>query len=134
MLELSARPPPPLTTVFVRAHQRDSQVVFCWWLVCCVTLDFNPIELGFNALKSWLKRRRAGESSDPVLLCIRGLQHYSTTPKAAKWFRKRAYMVQEPSAVSVEGEDEELTTMMAAAAFTVVVAVATQRKASFDQT
>jgi hypothetical protein len=98
--------------------------------VCAyVCVDDNPIELGFNSLKAWLKRRRAGESSDPVLQCIRGLRYYSTGAAAAGWFRKRGYMVPLPAVV-----DAEVTAMMAAAAaFTVVVAVASQHKASWDE-
>ena len=91
-------------------------------------VDENPIELGFNSLKAWLKRRRAGESSDPVLLCIRGLRYFSTGQAAAGWFRNKGYMVPIPTVV-----DAEATVMMeAAVALTVVMAVASQSKASWD--
>ena len=66
--------------------------------------DYNPIELGFNSLKTYLKRNRAGTSAQPVLSCFLGLRVYENSDAAAGWFRFRGYYVplheQEQAAVA----------------------------------
>ena len=64
---------------------------------CCLLLaDDNPIELGFNTLKAFLRRHRAGVEHDPVMMCFIGLNECSSCDKAAEWFRFRGYPLPMP--------------------------------------
>ena len=82
--------------------------------------DYNPIELGFNSLKTYLQRNRAGTSAQPVLSCFLGLRVYEKSDAAAGWFRFRGY--------DVPLHQQEQAAVAAVSLAVACVAVSQQRK------